>query len=62
MPEVVQVHLTGALPDGVMAMDVILKLLSIGGGWLAGDARERGAQYAGRVNSTTPRWSREAIS
>lgn len=31
MPEVVQVHLTGALPDGVMAMDVILKLLSIMG-------------------------------
>jgi aconitate hydratase len=31
MPEVVQVHLAGALPDGVMAMDVILKMLSIMG-------------------------------
>ncbi|MBK8638538.1 MAG: aconitate hydratase [Chromatiaceae bacterium] len=31
MPEVVQVHLDGALPDGVMAMDVILKMLSIMG-------------------------------
>ncbi|MFZ1576074.1 MAG: aconitate hydratase [Chromatiaceae bacterium] len=31
MPEVVQVHLIGALPDDVMAMDVILKLLSIMG-------------------------------
>ena len=114
MPEVVQVHLTGALPDGVMAMDVILKLLSIMGvkggrerfeytspgvaslslteratitnmGAEMGastpifpsdghtqdyrDSRGRdgdyrplaadaGAQYAGRVNSTTPRWSR----
>lgn len=31
MPQVVQVNLTGALPDGVMAMDVILKMLSIVG-------------------------------
>ncbi|MCB1869176.1 MAG: aconitate hydratase, partial [Gammaproteobacteria bacterium] len=31
MPQVVQVHLTGALPEGVMAMDVILKMLSIVG-------------------------------
>ena len=31
MPQVVEVHLTGALPDGVMAMDVILKMLSLVG-------------------------------
>jgi aconitate hydratase len=31
MPEVVEVNLTGALPDGAMAMDVILKMLSIVG-------------------------------
>jgi len=31
MPQVVQVNLAGALPDGVMAMDVILKMLSIVG-------------------------------
>ncbi len=31
MPQVVQVNLTGALPDGAMAMDVILKMLSIVG-------------------------------
>ena len=31
MPKVVQVELTGALPTGVMAMDVILKMLSIFG-------------------------------
>ncbi len=31
MPQVVRVNLTGALPQGVMAMDVILKMLSIVG-------------------------------
>ncbi len=31
MPQVVKVNLTGALPDGVMSMDVILKMLSIVG-------------------------------
>jgi len=31
MPKVVKVNLTGSLPDGVMAMDVILKMLSICG-------------------------------
>lgn len=31
MPQVVKIHLVGSLPDGVMAMDVILKMLSIFG-------------------------------
>jgi len=31
MPQVVKIGLTGSLPDGVMAMDVILKMLSIFG-------------------------------
>ena len=31
MPQVVQVNLTGTLPEGVMAMDVILKMLSLVG-------------------------------
>lgn len=31
MPQVVKINLTGKLPDGVMAMDVILKMLSIFG-------------------------------
>ncbi|CAK0771884.1 Aconitate hydratase A [Gammaproteobacteria bacterium] len=31
MPQVVKINLTGSLPDGVMAMDVILKMLSIFG-------------------------------
>jgi len=31
MPQVVKVNLTGSLPEGVMAMDVILKMLSIFG-------------------------------
>lgn len=31
MPQVVKVELTGSLPEGVMAMDVILKMLSIFG-------------------------------
>ncbi|CAK0760004.1 hypothetical protein CCP3SC15_2570002 [Gammaproteobacteria bacterium] len=31
MPQVVKINLTGSLPDGVMAMDVILKMLSLFG-------------------------------
>ncbi len=31
MPQVVKIHLVGRLPEGVMAMDVILKMLSIFG-------------------------------